>query len=107
MINTIEKFIRTSNSLSNMAKDSDLVKEVENFLLSRNIDIVEMTYDRNVNFDGKPVFEILTRNKAAIEKLSTEMKIPLRKDYDERSWYNVLNLNVNRCKVHLYSRKKF
>ncbi|MDP1854203.1 MAG: hypothetical protein Q8L26_08405 [Candidatus Omnitrophota bacterium] len=106
-MNIMEKFIRDQAFLSDMAKDSDLVKEVEKFLSSHNIDIVEMTYDRNVNFDGKPVFEILTRNKKALEKLSVEMKIPLRKDYDERSWYNILNLNVNRCNVHIYNRKKF
>lgn len=104
---TIESFISFEPSSFCMAKDSELVKEVEGFLKENNINILEMTYDRSINFNGKPIFEVLTGNRDSLEKLATNMKSPLKKDYDERSRYEVLDIKRHDYNIHVYSRKKF
>ncbi len=107
MNGTIEKFISLDFASFDMAKDSELVKEVEDFLKEKGIGILEMEYSRDWKYNKEPTFEILTKNNGVLEKLSDEMKIPLRKDYDERSWYKVLSVKNSNYNLSVYARKKF
>ena len=102
----MERFIKNTVSISDMTKDSELVREVEKFLEEKNIDILEMVYDRSITFDGKPTFEVLTNNPRALKNLSREYNVPLRNNYDTRSWYKVLDIQKDGSNLYIYLRDK-
>ena len=87
--------------------DSELVKEVEMFLEEHKIDILEMVYNRSIELDNKPNFQILTNNPKSLEKLAQKLKRSLRSDYDERSFYKELSISRDEYDLNICHRKKF
>jgi hypothetical protein len=90
-----------------MVKDSALVRKVEKFLEENNINILEMSYNRTIEFDGKPTFDVLTSNLKSLRKLSQKIKKPLREDYDERSHYKELSISKDKYHINICNRKNF
>lgn len=78
-----ERFIRNVYFPPNMVKDSELVREVEEFLKEHNIKKYVIKYDRGVEFtqhENHPAFEIETKNLKALKNLAEKLKMPLQED---------------------------
>lgn len=89
-----------------MAKDSELVKEVEKFLEEQNIGILEMEYHRDFEHDFKPSFSILTNDLKPLEKLASKMKTEFSRNYDTRSYWKAITVKKGKYEIHIYHRGK-
>lgn len=102
----IEKFIRKPYLVHDMVKDSELVKEVENFLEKHNLDISEMIYNRSWEFNEKPTFDIITNNLKSLEKLAQKTKSTVEDNYDKMSFHKLLVIKNDRYDLYLYKPMK-
>jgi len=100
----MEKLIRNKGFILDMIDDSMLVKEAEMFLKKHNLCINEIVYNRSVEYDGKSTFEILTSDLQSLEKLAQETSRTLRKDYDERSSFKMLEIEQSEYDMRILYR---
>ncbi len=103
---TMESFISFEPSSFYMAKDSELVREVEDFLKEKKIEIVEMEYHRDFEHYMKPTFSVLTNNYKSLGKLAEETKSKFVTTYDERSYWKAISVKNDKYEIHIYHRGK-
>jgi len=89
-----------------MAKDSELVREVEDFLKGKGIEILEMEYNRDSVHYMKPTFSVLTNNYKSLDKLARGMGLKLFSSYDERSYWKTARIENGKYDVHITVRGK-
>lgn len=101
--NVMGSFIRGQDSIDSMAKDSDLIKEVESFLKEHKVDSYIMKYDRGIDFTEHkthPAFDIQTNALKALRGLSKELNIDFKKDIYRRHRY--LEIENKDYRIYLY-----
>lgn len=89
-----------------MAKDSELVREAEDFLKGKGIEILEMKYNRDSVHYMKPTFSVLTNNYKSLDKLARDMGLKFLSSYDERSCWKTTKIENSNYDLHITHRGK-
>lgn len=101
---TIENFISFEPPCFYMAKDSELVKEVEKFLKKNEIRNYRIAYDRGIDHGEHPHFEVELNSSGTLERLSKKLNISLKNDC--YSYKTILGIEGADYDLDIYKRMK-
>jgi hypothetical protein len=107
MNNIIESFIRESSLLFDMLRDSELVREVEEFLEDHSIKNYLMRYDRGIyatEHEKHPHFEIEIKNLKSLENMAEDLDIPIVQEYHRM--HKCIRIEKEQYNLYLYNKYK-
>ena len=101
----LEKFISIEPSHIIMTKDSELVKEVEDFLKENSIKSYLLRYDRGIyatEHENHPYFEIEIKNLKSLENMAKKLSIPVKQEYHRM--HKCISIEKEQCSIYIYHR---
>ena len=104
---TMERFISNSFLSFDMAKDSELVKEVDDFLKEHSIKSYLMRYDRGIyatEHENHPNFEVEIKNLKSLENMAGKLGIPIVQEYHRM--HKCIRIEKEQFNLYIYNKYK-
>lgn len=101
---TVEKFISLEYPSFDMGKDSELVSKVEKFLQENKIRNYRIAYDRGIDHNERPYFEVELNSLRVLERMSKKLNTPLKND--GYSYKIILGVEDKDYDLSIYKRMK-